>query len=86
MQSSFSSPRIFHDHDGWHVAMRASDRQYQNDSKHKFIGEQHLMGPFLSQHLVESWLEGYLDMYARYRHAVSMNPPAFIPDHIHTSH
>lgn len=81
MQSSFSTSRIFNDMDGWYVVMRASDEKYLNNSKHKVIGDQHLMGPFINRQKVEDWLEGFLAMHAQNRNADN-----FIPDSIDAYH
>ena len=81
MQSTFNTSRIFNDQDGWYIVMRESDKQYLTGSKHKLIGEQHLMGPFLSKHQTEDWFEGYLAM-----HSINRNANAFIPDSIDTHH
>jgi len=69
MQSSFDSSRIFNDQDGWYVVMRESDDKNLIGSKHKIIGNQHLMGPFTDKHQVENWLEGFLAI-----HFVNRNP------------
>ena len=45
------------------LCVRASDEQNLLGSKHKIIGSQHLMGPFLDKHLVEDWLEGFLAIH-----------------------
>jgi hypothetical protein len=63
MQSTFGTSRIFNDQDGWYVVMRASDEKNLTGSKHKVIGDQHLVGPFLNKHLVEDWLEGFLAIH-----------------------
>jgi len=63
MRSTFDTSRIFNDQDGWYVVMRASDNEHLTGLKHKVIGGQHLMGPFLDKHQVENWLEGYLAIY-----------------------
>jgi len=81
MQSTFNTSRIFNDLDGWYIVMRESDQQYLSGSKHKLIGDQHLMGPFLSKHQTEDWFEGYLAM-----HSMNRNANAFIPDSIDTHH
>ena len=81
MQSTFGTSRIFNDQDGWYVVMRESDINHLLGSKHKLIGNQHLMGPFLSKHQVEEWLEGYLAM-----HAENRSTDNFIPDSIDAYH
>ena len=81
MQSTFDSSRIFNDQDGWYVVMRASDNEYLSGSKHKLIGDQHLMGPFSSKPQTEDWLEGYLAM-----HAENRSSDNFIPDSIDSYH
>lgn len=81
MRSTFDASRIFNDQDGWYVIMRTSDRHHLTGYKHKFVGNQHMMGPFLSKHKVEDWLESYLAMYAEKRHS-----DKFIPDNIDTHH
>lgn len=81
MQSTFNTSRIFNDMDGWYVVMRASDEKHLTSTKHKIIGDQHLMGPFINRHRVEDWLEGYLAM-----HATDRNTAGFIPDSIDTHH
>ncbi len=63
MQSTFDSSRIFNDQDGWYVVMRASDDKKLIGPKHKIIGSQHLMGPFMDKHQVENWLEGFLAIH-----------------------
>ena len=63
MQSTFDSSRIFNDQDGWYVVMRTSDDKNLVGSKHKIIGTQHLMGPFIDKHQVEDWLEGFLAVH-----------------------
>ena len=63
MQSTFDSSRIFNDQDGWYVVMRATDDKNLIGSKHKIIGSQHLMGPFMDKHQVEDWLEGFLAIH-----------------------
>ena len=63
MQSTFNTSRIFNDMDGWYVVMRATDEQNLVGSKHKIIGDQHLMGPFVNKHQVEDWLEGFLAIH-----------------------
>lgn len=81
MQSTFDTSRIFNDQDGWYVVMRESDDKYLTGSKHKLIGYQHLMGPFINKHLVEEWLEGFLSM-----HSENRNSDTFIPDNLNTHH
>lgn len=81
MRSTFDISRIFNDQDGWYVVMRESDDKNLTGSKHKLIGTQHLMGPFLNRHRVEDWLGGYLAMHSENRTA-----DAFIPDTINTQH
>ena len=81
MQSTFDTSRIFNDQDGWYIVMRGSDDQYLTGSKHKLIGEQHLMGPFLTKHQTEDWFEGFLAMHAQNR-----NIDTFIPDTIDSFH
>lgn len=83
MQSTFDTSRIFNDQDGWYVSMRQSDDSHLVGSKHKLIGQMHLMGPFLSRAQVEEWLEGYLAMHAENRNKDSED---FIPDTIDTHH
>ncbi|MCK5724544.1 MAG: hypothetical protein KAI84_18565 [Gammaproteobacteria bacterium] len=67
MQSSFGTSRIFHDQTGWYVVMRESDQEYLTGLKHKLVGNQHLMGPFLNKHRVKDWLTNYLAMHAENR-------------------
>lgn len=67
MQSGFDKSRIFNDQDGWYVIMRESDNKHLTSTRHKLIGNQHLMGPFETKHQVEIWLEGYLAMHAENR-------------------
>lgn len=67
MQSSFGTSRIFHDLTGWYVVMRESDQEYLTGLKHKLVGNQHLMGPFLNKHRVQDWLASYLTMHAENR-------------------
>ena len=81
MRSTFDSSRIFNDQDGWYIVMRESDEENLKGSKHKLIGDQHLMGPFKSKHLTEDWFEGFLAM-----HAESRDSATFIPDSIDTHH
>jgi len=81
MRSTFDTSRIFNDQDGWYIVMRESDDKYLTGSKHKLIGNQHLMGPFPSKHQTEDWFEGYLAM-----HAESRNTDNFIPDTIDAYH
>lgn len=70
MRSTFDSSRIFNDQDGWYVVMRESDeKNLLGLPKHKVIGEQHLMGPFISKLQTEEWLEGFLAI-----HFVNRNP------------
>ena len=63
MHSTFDTSRIFNDQDGWYVVMRESDSNNLLGPKHKIIGNQHLMGPFINKTLVEEWLEGYLAVH-----------------------
>ncbi|MCW8901483.1 MAG: hypothetical protein OQK75_12470 [Gammaproteobacteria bacterium] len=81
MQSTFNTSRIFNDMDGWYVVMRASDEKYLKGTKHRLVGDQHLMGPFINRHRVEEWFHGYLAMHAENRDAAG-----FIPDSIDTHH
>ena len=81
MQSSFGTSRIFNDLTGWYVVMRESDQEHLTGLKHKLVGNQHLMGPFLNKHRVEDWLAGYLAM-----HAESRNIDEYIPDSVDTHH
>lgn len=81
MRSTFNSSRIFNDQDGWYIAMRASDEQFLTGSKHKLVGIQHLMGPFLNKQKTEDWFEGYLAM-----HSENRNADDFIPDNIDSYH
>lgn len=81
MQSTFKTSRIFNNIDGWFVIMREADSKYLTSSKHKYIANQHLMGPFINRHRVENWLNGYLDM-----HSENRSPEEFIPDNIDTHH
>lgn len=81
MQSTFSTSRIFNDQDGWYIVMRESDEKHLIGSKHKLIGEQHLMGPFHSKCQTEEWFEGYLAM-----HSSSRTQENFIPDSIDAYH
>ena len=67
MRSTFSSSRIFNDHGGWYVIMRQSDKKNLSGLKYKCIGNQHMMGPFISKHQVETWLAGFLAMYSENR-------------------
>jgi len=69
MQSSFDTSRIFNDQTGWFVVMRQSDEPYLTGSKYKFIGNMHLMGPFLSKNQVENWLDKYISTHGSHRHA-----------------
>ena len=69
MRSTFDSSRIFNDQDGWYVVMRESDQNNLLGPKHKVIGSQHLMGPFLTKDQTEEWLEGFLAI-----HFVNRNP------------
>lgn len=63
MRSTFDTSRIFNDQDGWYVVMRESDDKNLIGSKHKIIGSQHLMGPFMNKQMVENWLEGFLAVH-----------------------
>lgn len=81
MQSTFNTSRIFNDQDGWYIVMRESDDQFLTGSKHKLIGDQHLMGPFPSKHQTEDWFEGYLAM-----HSENRNADTFIPDSVTSFH
>lgn len=63
MQSTFNTSRIFNDQHGWYVVMRESDDKNLSGLKHKIIGNQHLMGPFMNKKLVEDWLDGYLAVH-----------------------
>lgn len=81
MKSTFDTYRIFNDQDGWYIVMRESDEKYLTGSKHKVIGNQHLMGPFQSKQQTEEWFEGYLAM-----HAENRNTDNFIPDSIDAYH
>ena len=81
MQSTFNTSRIFNDQDGWYIVMRESDDQFLTGSKHKLIGDQHLVGPFPSKHQTENWFEGYLAM-----HSEDRNSDNFIPDNIDAYH
>ncbi len=81
MQSTFNTSRIFNDQDGWYIVMRESDDKFLTGSKHKLIGDQHLMGPFSSKHQTEDWFEGYLAM-----HAENRTVDNFIPDSIDSYH
>lgn len=81
MRSTFDTSRIFNDQDGWYVVMRESDDKYLTGSRHKLIGNQHLMGPFHSKAQTQEWLEGYLAMHAENRHV-----DEFIPDAVGTAH
>ena len=81
MQSTFNTSRIFNDQDGWYIVMRESDDQFLTGSKHKLIGDQHLVGPFPSKHQTENWFEGYLAM-----HSENRNNDNFIPDNIDAYH
>lgn len=63
MHSTFDSSRIFNDQDGWYVVMREADEPNLLGPKHKVIGNQHLMGPFLTKNLTEEWLEGFLAIH-----------------------
>lgn len=67
MQASFNTSRIFNDQSGWYVIMRGSDVINLTGLRHKFIGDQHLMGPFINRHRVEQWLEDYLAMHSENR-------------------
>ena len=73
MQSTFDSSRIFNDMHGWYVVMRASDEKYLTGLRHKLIGNQHLMGPFINRHRVEDWLEGYLAIHSENRTSNGFN-------------
>ena len=81
MQSTFSSSRIFNDHDGWYVVMRESDGKYLTGTKYKFIGEQHLMGPFKSKDQTENWFQGYIAMHGENREIDD-----FLPDNVDSYH
>lgn len=81
MQSTFNTSRIFNDQDGWYIVMRESDEKFLIGSKHKLIGNQHLMGPFSSKEQTENWFEGYLAMHSENRHADD-----FIPDSLNSFH
>jgi len=81
MRSTFNTSRIFNDQDGWYIVIRASDEQFLTASKHKLIGDQHLMGPFNSKRQTEDWFEGYLAMHSEKRSADN-----FIPDSIDSYH
>ena len=81
MQASFNTSRIFNDQTGWYVVMRESDDKNLSGLKHKLIGEQHLMGPFINRHRVEEWLEGYLAIHSENRPSDDS-----ISDHVDTRH
>lgn len=81
MQSTFNTSRIFNDQDGWYIVMRESDEKFLTGTKHKLIGNQHLMGPFSSKDQTENWFEGYLAM-----HSENRNPDNFIPDSLNSFH
>lgn len=81
MQSGFDTSRIFNDQDGWYIIMRESDNKHLTSSKHKLIGNQHLMGPFSTKHQVEIWLEGYLAMHAENRLTTDYAPESIANCH-----
>lgn len=81
MLSTFDTSRIFNDQDGWYVVMRASDDKHLSGTKHKLIGNQHLMGPFINRNRVEDWLNGFLAM-----HSENRKSDDFLPDSIDTHH
>ena len=81
MQSTFNTSRIFNDQDGWYIVIRETDEKFLTGSKHKLIGDQHLMGPFISKHQTEDWFEGYLAL-----HSENRNTDAFTPDSVTSIH
>ena len=81
MQANFNTSRIFNDQTGWYVVMRETDVKNLTGLRHKLIGDQHLMGPFINRHRVEQWLDGYLAM-----HSENRAPTTFSSDNDTTHH
>ena len=77
MESILKNSRMFNDKDGWYIYMRVTDEKNLNDSKHKLVAGQHLMGPYKSKNEAEEWLEDYLSKYGENR-----NADEYIPDTI----
>ena len=61
--------------------MRDSDEPYLIGSKHKYIGDQNLVGPFTDKQVVEEWLKGFIAMHGKNRHTKNFTPDCIDPYH-----